>query len=380
LEKRIQIFTESVGALDQLLGEIEARLTGILLTDRANAARELARYELDIEERVRLARAKEEQMRDLVMDTRSFRRDEVATLLGQEPLATPLDLERYVRAALVRFPTANLTSVREGVLAIDVPEVLRTRVRARLRRELLDYYQGTFLYRTALEDERLDFFAFGHPLVDALVELANTDDFVAPIGALHADGDAEITADYELEFGGINTQTELLSLVLRGSSVQVGFLESDLPENPNSEIDVPAVDQDLANRWHVAADSLVDSEAQRRLAAFGRANAAEYDLELQRSERRTQFAVRFLEQQIARETAQVELLEKQGSAEQKRVIPALHGRIRAARRRMDDANAAHRERVAQLDLRKVPSFRSRLLTVGRVLQPEARVNLTARTL
>lgn len=209
LEHRVKVFTESVGALDAILGEVEARLDAICLQQVDDAEREIKRYELDLDTQLRAARRQEAQMRDLVMDSRSFRRDEVDRLLGRTPLATPEELCEFVRAALARYPTGGMTtSPSDNVLKVRLPEAFRRRF-DRLEEE----YVGSFDYRTALADERLEFFAFGHPLIEALIAETQREDFAPSPGAVLIDvgGDSAVLVDYELKFAGIREQSTALS-------------------------------------------------------------------------------------------------------------------------------------------------------------------------
>jgi ERCC4-related helicase len=369
LEHRIRIFTESVGALEPILGDIEERIKAICLKDARTAQREFDRYEVDLDERIRRARTQDDQMRDFVMDTQSFRRDEVRDLLDETPMATMEDLKRFVLAVLRRYPTgssARVVAEGPGVLRITPPGVI-----VRSNDRILDGsdFVGTFDYRVALEDESLDFFAFGHPLVDALVAAVSEDGSVPPVGISHSpDLDAGAIVDYEIRFTGVRDRQELISHRVRWEAVDAAPT-LDLESQSRELEQLPALLDEEIMALVETSTAAVDDEIERRFSLFTVDNEFNFEAERNRLEKLFAFQRRHYEIRIQRTEAQIARLLEYGTESERRVLPALRGRIQTDKGRIAEIDELHIAQIDELEKRREPSRQSRpvgviLLKVG----------------
>jgi ERCC4-related helicase len=356
LEYRIQIFTESVGALEPILGDIEERIKKICLADAVNARQQFEQYEVTLEQRISRARAREAQMGDFIMDARSFRRDEVSDLLGRERMAGPEDLQRFVLAAIARYPTARVTDEDDGVYRVELPGVL-------LKQEstLRDEYRGTFDYRVALEDEGLEFFAFGHPLVEAIVTSVSEEGSVPPLAMLAPEDETDgVLIDYEVRFTGVRDRLELLSHVVNGG-VHARCPRLALPEDPSEEVQPnayhPSAVAELAGESHTSAAG----ELERRFTLFRVDNEQTYQAERQRLEKLFAFQSRHFEQRIARIENQIDRLDRFGTDSERRVIPALRGRIAQDHIRLRAVDEERDDALARLSTLRQPSEEIRVV-------------------
>lgn len=168
LQDRIRLFEETIGNLDPILGEdLERDITAILLADEAQADRRLAGFEEHTERRIREARAAEEKLADFIMDVRSFRRDTVNEILGRRPPVSNQEIKAFVRAFLDRYPHDSLLEPEgDGIISITVPAAFREQCKELFSIDLWEEYKGTFDPKTAIKEDTIDFFAFGHPLFD----------------------------------------------------------------------------------------------------------------------------------------------------------------------------------------------------------------------
>jgi ATP-dependent helicase HepA len=358
LENRIRIFEQSVGALEPILGDIEERIKRICLSDAQAATEEFDKYEVELEERIRRALESDEHMRDFVMDARSFRRDEVSELLSREPMARPQDLEHFVFAALRRYPAGEIEELREGVYRITPPGVL---IRANPRLHDRESFTGTFNFRVALDDETLDFFAFGHPLVDAVVAAVTDDGVVLPVGAA-THSEEGVLVDYEVEFVGVRERRELLSHVVDRRGVG-NPPELSLDGIARGSIPIPELsDNELMNlveRSRAAAEQ----EQERRFQEFGVENQFNYEAELRRLEKLVAFQRRHFESRVDQNLNQIRELEMWGTEQQRGIIPALRGRIARDTERIQQVDEDHEARLRDLVQRREPSQRIRALGV-----------------
>jgi ATP-dependent helicase HepA len=190
LADAVGVFGETVGGLDAVLEEVEERLTELALLPRESRMA----YAAELQTKVETARAQVKRAYDPLLDIRSFDRDAVARLVKRAQERMGLDEEEGEDAP----------PLEEGLwgVARDLDERLEEAVTELARRvgigvdtdEQVDAFQcafqfghalkveglpgldinedrtvlGTFWRDTAVEAEELEYFATGHPIVEAL--------------------------------------------------------------------------------------------------------------------------------------------------------------------------------------------------------------------
>ncbi|TFH43698.1 MAG: DEAD/DEAH box helicase [Chrysiogenales bacterium] len=162
LNNKLRLFEESIGAPDVLLGQIEDELKlNSLLMEMAAGIRSTQSMSREVERRIELARQGYEKISELaVADRMDFNYDEYYRVTMKERMFSNRRIECFVNT-LGRVDSYAAQFLRPG--------------KARgLYRVVSDDGSGeaigTFDSVAALEDEGLDFLAFGHPAVDRLVE------------------------------------------------------------------------------------------------------------------------------------------------------------------------------------------------------------------
>ncbi len=163
LEFRIQLFTESVGSLDPILGKIEREIERIVVEHMSNLDQYMDDFERNIEQEVKEARLREELLADFILDDRSFRKDEANELLEQDTLADYSDLKQFVSDAL-GFYGGRIEERSNGIIPLSLSPKLAKRIKANN-----DVTQGLFDPQKAIEREDLDFFTFDHKLINSLM-------------------------------------------------------------------------------------------------------------------------------------------------------------------------------------------------------------------
>lgn len=157
VSERIRVFEETIGGLDPILGTVEQDLREVFLAGEAERRQALERLEKQLEDRIREARDAEKQLGDLIMDTKSFRQDEVQMLLERKGAMDNDSLRRFVINALAEL----------GVRVDEDPQIPGIYDLA-LRGEFLDEFphfakegltrRVTFSPSIALDHESIDFF------------------------------------------------------------------------------------------------------------------------------------------------------------------------------------------------------------------------------
>lgn len=231
LSKRIKIFEQTVGGLDPILGSVETDLKQMLaLADERQQAR-LEEYERQLEARVHEARQAEIRRADFIMDTRSYRQDEVDRLLDRRGETSNDDLRAFILGTLaeLRCPVSRDQTLDDvyvlklsGEFADLFPQYARE---GRERRIAFDP-------SVALDYETVEFYAFGHEIVDALVARARSKEYKARASVRRIYTD-ELPAVrgwffvYTIELDGIVSRRELFPLFI-GSD---GEARSDLADS-----------------------------------------------------------------------------------------------------------------------------------------------------
>jgi ATP-dependent helicase HepA len=187
LRDAVGVFGETVGGLDAVLEEVEPRLTELALAEPT--ARKAYVKELTV--KVTAAREQVKRAYDPLLDLRSFDRDEVRALVTRAQQRTGMDPEEDesledglwgVARDLDERLEECITELADRIgIRVDTDQEVDAFQAAfhfghALNVEALPGFDitqertvlGTFWRDTAVEQEEIEYFATGHPLVEAL--------------------------------------------------------------------------------------------------------------------------------------------------------------------------------------------------------------------
>ena len=167
LERRIRVFEETVGGLDPILGDTETDIRKIMRLAGEGRDRALEQFGRQLEDQVRRARDAEKKLGDFIMDTKSYRRELAERIAGQPPPIKSYDLDVFIGQL---FSDAR-TYIRQTGATYELT----------FQGEFLDAHReelfaaGTkrravFRADRRPDSEDIELMAFGHPIVDRLVE------------------------------------------------------------------------------------------------------------------------------------------------------------------------------------------------------------------
>lgn len=322
LAYRIGLFQESVGALDPILGEIEQDITRLLLDKSAASDDAFRSFEVDLERRIREAREKERTLADFVLDRASLRHDTAVELLEQSPLARWQDLEQFAGECL-RFFGGALNDHYEGGQVVSLSPRLMSRLRQRE-----STIRGTFDPEVARDEEELPFFAFGHWLVDQVVDLPiHVDPVTTTVRSASDVPPGEwVEVYYEIRGEGVRPTGRFIRHLV---SADLDIRSDEVTTVPETGRPVPHY---ALPEWAPAA---VAASGERFRAEFEQArdqvaaqNEIARDEALSRAARIFGYRIDRLNRIIEQQQAWIDEKENTGSDRDRRVLPARRGQLK----------------------------------------------------
>ena len=373
LEHRIHAFEQIVGVLDEILGDAETDIRRIMALAEEQRAAAIEDFAQRHEQRRRAAIAAGNMLGDFIMDTKSFRREIVERITGQTASISQTDFGAFILRLAgdvgthiqsigedsfsLRFQGQFLDQFRQQLFP-DGPVV-----RATLRRDALRAMAGETLM------------AFGHPIVDKIMDLVLADDYPGNTGTrvIQSGDHLPPTTGWLFHYQfvvPVPRETEILLHVFVDDS---GLVDLDIgealvvratrfsDEQPIAPDQIPDNLQDsrkIADLHAMIHRAQVQDEAQRESQERFAREAERIEALFEYQERIHADRIASLESRIA----EIESL----SETQQRILPALRGRLRHAR---EAREADAQERQLRLDeLNKIydPQVSWSLAAIGRI--------------
>jgi len=167
LEKRIRIFEEAVGGLDPILGKAEDSIRKALKLSRDDRDKAIDRLGKTLEGEINRALEAEKQLRDFIMQDKSYSAAIAQVALQQKAPISQLEFEEFLTRLLAsvntyiypKQPNGERRIVFHVPFTIDYPEFMRD---GESRRVCFDP-------RLNIDSELVEYLGFGHPIIDTLV-------------------------------------------------------------------------------------------------------------------------------------------------------------------------------------------------------------------
>ena len=194
LENRISVFEETVGGLDPILGEAESDMRKIMRIAGEKREGALREFGSQLEAQVRRARDADKQLGDFIMDTKSYRREIAERIAGQSSPITNEDLDRFIGHLLADVQTyiKRAGDLYELTFQAGFRDTHSHLLPAGPKRK------AVFRPDHRPDAEDVEFMAFGHPIVDAIVRQVLDDDYEGVTGTrrILADNDIHPTTGW----------------------------------------------------------------------------------------------------------------------------------------------------------------------------------------
>ena len=177
LVKRINLFEESIGVLEPILGRIEKDFKNMIFAeDDGKKRNKLNEFYRTLDEEIRRAKEIEMQLDDLMIDKKSFQMQGLISSLESHVEVKLTHNELYL---LIRY-FFDLNDHLYGFLE-DLKDVSKIKIDDLLLKNpkypFVSEYNGTFNLELAREKEEIDFFALGHPLINNILNYCINDEF-----------------------------------------------------------------------------------------------------------------------------------------------------------------------------------------------------------
>jgi len=214
LTHKLKLFEESIGPPDIMLGQIEdeLKLNNLFMEMAAGRKKEKA-IDQELDERVHAARVHYEKLSELTVTSRmDFNYDEYYRITLKERQFTNQRLEHFVELLQEEdtFPLQYLSKRHRGNNLFPV----------RYSDEVVKGKYGTFDSMAAMENENLEFLAFGHPIIDRLFAYVQGSEFSGETGVRIIKGDSGrvgLVCNYLVTFTSVQVTRELFTVAAFGS-------------------------------------------------------------------------------------------------------------------------------------------------------------------
>ncbi len=187
LNKRINLFEESIGVLEPILGKIEKDFKDLVFSETMEKPKKLKRFTQDLDEQLQKAREIEMQLDDLLIDKKSFKMDDLITSIAY---CDEVKLSHNELFLLINYffeldegKFGNFTSeiINKEAKEPHVNSIIYIGLNPYLLQipnyKLSEQYKGTFGLELAKNREDIDFFALGHPLINDMLDFCMSNAF-----------------------------------------------------------------------------------------------------------------------------------------------------------------------------------------------------------
>ncbi|MBD3212940.1 MAG: hypothetical protein GF311_10060 [Candidatus Lokiarchaeota archaeon] len=186
LNKRINLFKESIGKLEPIIGKIEKNFKELIFTEDDDKQKKLRLFNRDLDTQIKKANEMEMQLDDLLIDKKSFQMDTLIKYNSCQDVKLNHNELFYLIQSFFslddgkygRFKPTN-NSVHRSVLSIEnMINIAPSENFLKYSNNLIQReYKGTFDLELAKIKEEEDFFALGHPLINEVLKYGKSDNF-----------------------------------------------------------------------------------------------------------------------------------------------------------------------------------------------------------
>ncbi len=376
LERRINAFEQTVGGLDPILGATEKSIKDALKQAPEHRAKALDELGAKLEKQVERARAADEQLRDFIMDTKSFSREIAERLSGRESPVSAEQQERFMTALLRDVRTHIRRSGDEWELTFHDP--------FRKDHEYEFFVDGpkrwaAFRPDSFRDSQHVEYMAFGHEIIDAIVEDVLSEHYEGVTGSWRLLADDELSPVkgwllvHVLDIPGVRPRQELVPVFVADDgqvSIPAGraLVERAARLERGDGVDIPEAEipGDSAERARDVAEAEVERvRVQIEDEAQADADRA-VDRELAKLQKYFDYRRRAAADKLTSTKATLERLKASADEGQQRILPVWERNLELAEELVVELDLIRDRRLAEIEAHRHPSVSQQLVAAGRV--------------
>ncbi|MFX1329907.1 MAG: helicase-related protein, partial [Promethearchaeota archaeon] len=186
--KRINLFEESIGILEPIIGRIEKDFKGVIFAEEDGKKRKrLNEFYRTLDEEIKKAKELEMRLDDLMIDKKSFQMEGLITSLASCVDVKLTHNELYLLMKLFFDNYNHLYGILEDLqdpkrkisedFHFPSKIILKDILLKNLKYKFQNEYLGTFNLNLARKREDIDFFALGHPLINNILDYCISENF-----------------------------------------------------------------------------------------------------------------------------------------------------------------------------------------------------------
>lgn len=374
LERRINAFEDTVGGLDPILGEAEADLRKILRQAPATRDAAIQKWAEKIERNVVVARRASSQMADFIMDTKSFRREIAERLAEGGAGIGPEEQQAFMLALLADVKTHIQQDGDHFALTFHEP------FRGNHQREFFidgNRRWGVFRPDVRRDAEHIEFFAFGHPIVESIVEDVLLDSYEGVTGSWRVPAGEDLAPRrgwllaFAVEATGLRPRAEFIPLFVDlDGNVDRAYGErlvarcAQFRRSGEGDVEQGAIPLETLDDAEAAAERHVDEIVAETTASAGAEADDLVEREVSKLEAWFDHRQKAAADKVSSVRATLERLAQSTDDSQRKIIPVWEANLARAEELLHGLSDERSRRLAAVEKKRNPVVDHRLDVVG----------------
>ena len=375
LENRIQVFQETVGGLDAILGETENDIQKIMRQAVEQRGQALEEYGQQLELRVRDARQAEQRLGDFIMDTKSYRKELAERIAGQPSPVNNEDFEKFIGQLLADVRT--YIRQRDGVYELTFHSSFMDTPDHRALFLAGDKKKAVFRPDHRPDSEAVEFMVFGHPVVEAVVEQVLAEGYEGITGTrrIHASEDLSPLSGwlftYQFELSGPWATERVLPIFIRDDEevdLGLGRKLADIAcrfDDDEEEIDPSLIPDNLQTISQVANRVATDERESLQRQIQNQASER-VDQEVARLTAYFDYREMTARDKVAETWATLNRIRESEDESERRILPAWEANYRRDEATLAELVAERPRRIEDAEKHRLPHVAWALKSVGRI--------------
>jgi hypothetical protein len=365
LYERVEKIRETIGEIEPILSDLETDVRKVIMSQNKDIKEELEIFEKSIDEKLEEAKDIQTKIDDFLMDTRQFNYETVDQILGKKSVISSDNLKEFIKMAVIKFGDNSKFEEKKGSYFIRLPLSFK-RVKCNKTE-----YLGTFDQNIARENDKLEFFTFGHELVSDIL-WHYTNQFEPTCTELKGIGDNKgYLFLYTIEIKSLSSKEIFLPVFIdEEKKYDPSFSEKYLEiikKYLYSRVSLINIDFDDIDTFKKIAESVVIDYRNKKTNDAQKIYEDLFKKEKKRIELLFDFRSSKLDDELTKENELIQKIESSNDSNQKKILPAIEGKIKAITERINNLETEKEERLLTLENKNEIKTSYSLFGVAKIL-------------